>query len=274
MRLHHLRYRAAHASILSTVARGKQTKATSLAPPACTGRRAQAAAVATVALVGLATATLLGRALLAERQTVDDVFIFLRYARNLAEHGAYAFNVRTGPPVEGTSSPAWTLLLAAAWGAGLHGIGPAKGLSLGAAALIPIAAAFAVRRAVPGRPLLAAVPAMALALDADLATWAASGMDTALWSLACVACVGLAACRRPRAAALAAGALAMVRPEGPLFAVAVVAALGRDRRSLLRLALRARRNRRCESRSVIVIAMFSAAPSSGTNPSACRSSGM
>ena len=28
------------------------------------------------------------------------------------------------------------------------------------------------------------------------------------------------------------------------------------------------------SRSVIVIAMFSAAPSSGTNPSACRSSGM
>ena len=187
------------------------------------------------AFVGVATVVLVGRALLAERQTVDDVFIFLRYARRLAEHGEFAFN--SGLHVEGTSSVIWTLLVALAWRAGLHGVGAAKGLSLAAGALVPAVSGLAVRRAAPERPLCLAVPAIALALDADLATWASSGMDTALWTLACVGCVALAAARRERAAAVMAGALAWVRPEGPLFAVAAVAALARDRRSAVRLAI-------------------------------------
>ncbi len=152
--------------------------------------------------------------------------------------GSYAFDVGgRGPRVEGTSSVVWTLALSAAWKAGLRGVGVAKGLSLVAAGLVPATAAMAVRRAAPRRALAAAVPALALALDSDLATWAASGMDTALWTLSCVACVALAAARRPGAAAFASGALAWVRPEGPLFAAAAVAALARDRRSALRLAV-------------------------------------
>jgi len=186
-------------------------------------------------LVAAATAVLVGRALVAERQTVDDVFIFLRYARRLAEHGEYAFN--PGARVEGTSSVAWTLLLGLARRLRLHGIGVAKGMSLVAGALVPAVSALAVRRAVPGRPALLAVPAIALAFDADLATWAASGMDTAIWALAGVSCVALVAAGRERAAVVAAGALAWVRPEGPLFAVAAVAALARDRRSAVRLAV-------------------------------------
>src|ERR1019366_5277152 len=90
-------------------------------------------------LVLAATAVLVGGALLAERQTVDDVFIFLRYARNLAEHGRYAFNPGgPGIPVEGTSSVLWTLVLAAAWRAGWRGLGTAKLVSLVAGALVPV----------------------------------------------------------------------------------------------------------------------------------------
>jgi hypothetical protein len=185
-------------------------------------------------LVAAATAVLVGRALVAERQTVDDVFIFLRYARNLAQHGEYAFDLNVH--VEGTSSVVWTILLALAWRLGLHGVGAAKGMSLLAATLVPVISAFAVRRAAPERPLLLAVPAIALAFDADFATWAVSGMDTALWTLACVVCVALAAGRFERTAAIASGALAWVRPEGPLFAVVAVAVLARDRRSAVRLA--------------------------------------
>ena len=187
-------------------------------------------------LVLVATALLVWRALLAERQTVDDVFIFLRTSRNLAERGEMVFNAGAGQVrVEGTSSPAWTLLLALMWRLGGHGLGAAKAVSLVLAALLPAACALAALRATPGRALAIAVPAVALAFDADFANWASSGMDTALWTLACVVCVILA--DRPALAAVALGALAWVRPEGPLFTALGVAALAQDRRSLVRLAL-------------------------------------
>jgi hypothetical protein len=160
---------------------------------------------------------------------VDDVFIFLRYARNLATAGQYAFDL--GTRVEGTSSVAWTGLLALAWKAGWRGLGAAKALSFGAGLAIPAVCGVVVRRIVPERPWLLALPAVALALDADLAGWSASGMDTPLWSLACVGCVLLA--HRPAVAAVALGTLAWIRPEGPLLAAAGVIALSQDRRSLL-----------------------------------------
>jgi hypothetical protein len=117
------------------------------------------------------------------------------------------------------------------------GAGAAKRISLAAGALVPAACAWTVRRAAPRYAFAAAIPALALAFDADLATWAASGMDTALWTLACVACIALAAARREDAAAIGSGALAWVRPEGPLFAAAAVVALARNRRSAVRLAI-------------------------------------
>jgi hypothetical protein len=190
-----------------------------------------------MAAIVAATLVLGGRALLAERQTVDDVFIFLRYARNLAAHGAYAFDPFPGAArVEGTSSIVWTVALALAYRAGARGLGAAKAISLACGLLVPTVCALAVRRALPERPWLAALPAAALAVDADLATWIVSGMDTALWTLGCAACVALAASRRDGAAALLLGALAWLRPEGPLFAAAGVLAIAESRRTLLRLA--------------------------------------
>jgi hypothetical protein len=191
----------------------------------------------TIAVVIAATLALATRALVAERQTVDDVFIFLRYARNLATHGVYAFNAGQGvQPVEGTSSLVWTVGLALAYRAGARGLGAAKAISLACGLLLPATCVFAVRRELPGRALVAAVPAAALALDADLATWIVSGMDAALWCLACTGCVALVAARRERWAALLLGALAWLRPEGPLFAAAGVVAIAPNRRALLRLA--------------------------------------
>jgi hypothetical protein len=200
-------------------------------------------------LVAAGTAVLVARAVVAERQTVDDLFIFLRYARNLAERAEFAFN--PGERVEGTSSVAWTVALAGAWKLGLRGAGVAKAMSLATAALIPSACALALRpmptppggqgglmkdRTWEGPSLAMAVPALALAFDADLATWASSGMDTAPWTLACVACVAMVAAGRDHVAAFALGALAWVRPEGALFAAFGVLALATDRRSVVRLA--------------------------------------
>jgi hypothetical protein len=193
-------------------------------------------------VVAVATAVALYRALLAERQVVDDLFIYLRYARNLASAGEIAFS--RGEHVEGASSITWTLLLGAAYKVGFRGVAASKLLSLAAMLATPWMAAIAIRRATRTRDttrvasmgatlpiLLPALPAIALALDADFAIWGASGMDTSAWTLACVACV---ACVTPsasdapghaRAASLALGLLPWVRPEGPLLVAFGVVAL-------------------------------------------------
>jgi hypothetical protein len=204
-----------------------------------------------------------------ERQTVDDLFIYLRYARVLGQDGQIAFT--PGERVEGTSSVAWTLLLGAAYALGWRGVAAAKAMSLAVAAAIPSVCALAVRRAlaavapdpslrsgvpatgiapdpslrsgVPATqaPLAMALPALALAFDADLATWASSGMDTPLFALACAVCVGFAAAGRPRAAAVALGLLPWIRPESPLFTVLGAGALAlyapRDRARIALLAM-------------------------------------
>ncbi len=195
-------------------------------------RLGKASAVAWSVVV-LATAALVYRALLAERQMVDDLFIYLRYARALAETGEIAFS--PGERVEGASSIAWTIALALAFKVGLRGVAASKLLSLVAMTALPAACAVGVRRALPSQPLAMAVPALAIAVDADVAIWGASGMDTAAWALACVACVAIAA--RPgseRAAAVALGFLPWVRPEGPLLtalgAVALAVMCAREKR--------------------------------------------
>jgi hypothetical protein len=168
-------------------------------------------------LVALAAAVLVYRALLVERETVDDLFIYLRYARNLAKRHEVAFS--PGVRVEGFSSPLWTLLLSVFWSLGVQGVAAAKGLGLLVLAAIPFAAALAVRRSMPKVPLAAALPACALALDSDLALWGISGMDTPLFALACVGCVAMAAGSSTERVAFALGILPWVRPEGPLLTV-------------------------------------------------------
>jgi len=132
---------------------------------------------------------------------------------------------------------AWTLLLAGLWKVGYRGAGAAKLASLVVSAFVPVVTWVAIRRSLPGRSLAAGVAVIALALDADFASWASSGMDTPLWTLACIGCVALAAYGLDRTFLCALGALVWIRPEGPLFAAAAVIASSRGWRDAMRRSL-------------------------------------
>lgn len=79
-----------------------------------------------VALLPLLYATVV--LLLFPRWTVDDAYISLRYAENLAHHGQLVWNLGRDP-VEGYTGILWPLLLAALLKLGLPALSMAKGLS-------------------------------------------------------------------------------------------------------------------------------------------------
>ena len=61
-------------------------------------------------------------------RTVDDMFIFLRYAESIAAGDGVVYN--PGERVEGLSSPIWTLLLALGERLGIGGVSWSKTLGL------------------------------------------------------------------------------------------------------------------------------------------------
>jgi hypothetical protein len=171
---------------------------------------------------------------------LDDSWIHLHFARNLAAGDGFAYN--PGHPVAGSTAPLWTLVLAA--GAGIGGASLVMAKTLGVACAI--AAALVVRRAAMAfgaPPATALVAAVALLWSGAFAWGALSGMEVtlaallvavALWSLALDAtwmtavAAGLAALARPEAIVLA-PLLALARPLGVrralLFAVVVATLL-------------------------------------------------
>jgi arabinofuranosyltransferase len=171
---------------------------------------------------------------------LDDAWIHLRLATNLATGGGFALN--PGEPVAASTAPLWTLLLAAALAAGLPGLGAAKLLG----GLGYLAAALAARRL--GARLGLAPP---LALAAGLATvgfgrlaWGAlSGMEVPLAAALVTAAAWAAVAGRHGLAAIGFGLATLARPEAglliPLHALgarSVPAGLGRVALGLLVLA--------------------------------------
>src|SRR5712691_5807589 len=71
---------------------------------------------------------------------LDDSWIHLHFARNIAEGAGFSFN--PGVPVAGSTAPLWTLLLAA--GAALFGASPALAKVIGVGATL--GAALTMRR--------------------------------------------------------------------------------------------------------------------------------
>ena len=144
---------------------------------------------------------------------LDDSWIHLHFARNLAEGAGFSYN--PGVPVAGSTAPAWTVLLAA--GALAAGASLATAKALGVA--VTVGAALVVRRAclawgAPADVALAA--AVALLWRGPVAWGALSGMEVGLAALLVAAAV-LALARAPTAWAAAAGALAVLaRPEALL----------------------------------------------------------
>jgi arabinofuranosyltransferase len=180
------------------------------------------------ALVALAAVPPLAVFLVAERVIagasgfpLDDSWIHLHFARNLAEGGGFAYN--PGAPVAGSTAPLWTLALALAFA--VLGATPVVAKVLGV--VTTVAAALVMRRAaiawnVP--PPLGLASAIALTWTGAMTWGALSGMEVSLAAL-CVAAALLAHAHGHVAAtsALAASA-ALARPEAvlllPLLALA------------------------------------------------------
>src|SRR5437660_1225920 len=171
---------------------------------------------------------------------LDDSWIHLQFARNLAEGAGFAYN--PGVPVAGSTAPLWTLLLAA--GARVAGASLVMAKTLGVAgALI---AALVLRRAAlawGASPPAALVAAVGLVWSGPFAWGALSGMEVTLAALLVTAALlalardhlvltavagGLATLARPEAVVLL-PFLALARRPTPrrlaLFAAIVVAAL-------------------------------------------------
>jgi hypothetical protein len=179
-------------------------------------------------VVALATLVPLTLFLLRERQIaggagfpLDDAWIHLHFARNLAEGAGFSYN--PGVAVAGSTAPLWTLLLAA----GALAFGPSLALAKALGVLATIAAGVLTRRAAIalGAPAPAALGAgVALVWTGALAWGALSGMEVSL-AAALVAAALLAHARdRTLAAAILASLAALARPEAILLVPALLIA--------------------------------------------------
>jgi hypothetical protein len=169
----------------------------------------------------------------------DDGFIHLQYAKNLIEHGEFAFNVDERS--FGTTSPLWVMALAAI-GARLSSAESMVDVSRVLSWCAAFAALFVVyrlARAAGASRTVATCATTAFAANAWFARWSALGMESSAATLA-AAVVALTSLRAlenaPRAArfGVAVAIAALLRPEFylalPVFVVA--AATHRPRPSI------------------------------------------
>jgi hypothetical protein len=178
-------------------------------------------AAAGLILAGLAAA--IGLYLLRERQIagslgtsgfpLDDSWIHLQFARNLAEGRGFAYN--PGVSVPGSTAPLWTILLAGLFViAGAH-VAWVKIAGVAAAA----GSAWLARRLAiqwTGEPLLGLCAGLATVWSAPMAWGALSGMEVTLAALLVTGALCAHASDRFTLAALLIGAAALARPESVL----------------------------------------------------------
>ena len=178
---------------------------------------------------------------------LDDSWIHLHFARNLAAGAGFSYN--PGIPVAGSTAPLWTLLL----GAGAAVASPSLAMAKAVGVAATLAAALLTRRAAVawGAPAgVALVASIAFTWVGPVAWGALSGMEVSLAALlvaaallahahdrplgraraalACAACAALAVLARPEALLLA-PFLAAARPltarRVALFAIVTIAAV-------------------------------------------------
>ena len=152
---------------------------------------------------------------------LDDAWIHLQFARNLAEGRGFSFN--PGRPVAGSTAPLWTLLL----GAGATVSSPSLWMAKALGIAVTLAAALLTRRAAlawGARADAALVAAVALLWMGPVAWGALSGMEVSL--AACLVAAALLAHARDRvlASAVCAALAALARPESLLLIPLFVAA--------------------------------------------------
>ena len=144
---------------------------------------------------------------------LDDSWIHLHFARNLAEGAGFAYN--PGRPVAGSTAPLWTLLLAA----GAAGVGASVGLAKALGVICALGAAVLTRRAAlawGAPPAVAVVAGVALLWAGPIAWGALSGMEVTLAALLVAAALVAHAADRPWLTAMLAGLAVTARPEAAL----------------------------------------------------------
>ena len=167
----------------------------------------------------------------------DDAFIAFRYVGNAHDGHGLVWNPAPFRPVEGYSCFLWVVLLRCVWAVtGLPPPQTANPLAFGCALL---SLALLARRLValrlpesvrPAQPWLATLVLLAISGNHTVATWASSGLETALFGLCAVGWT-LAASRGPlpwpRSAlvplSLWAALAALTRPDGGLLVLATLA---------------------------------------------------
>lgn len=197
-------------------------------PPEGRGPDAFAAGLAWLAAAGL-FAWMVARAW---PFTVDDTYITLRYARNLAEGLGPTFNA-SGPRAEGCTTFLWMALLAIPHALRLDALLAAKALGvLATLGTFAVTARWAAREPGGGAWGPAAAALLLAALPAT-AVHAVSGMETALFTLLVTASFALAAAavREPGGASARALpalllAVALTRPEGLMLGGIALAGTG------------------------------------------------
>ncbi|PYO01570.1 MAG: hypothetical protein DMD91_07120 [Candidatus Rokuibacteriota bacterium] len=187
-------------------------------------------------LVVLAVAVPLVVFLTAERRIagttgfpLDDTWIHLQFARNLAE--GFGFSYNPGVPVAGSTAPLWTLLLAAGFAVAGPSIMTVKVIGVAttvAAGLVTRAAALAWGASAPA----ALFAALAMLWSGPIGWGALSGMEVSLAALLVAAALWAHARGRLFATALFAALAPLARPESivllPLLAVSTTPVVRRS----------------------------------------------
>jgi len=152
---------------------------------------------------------------------LDDSWIHLHFARNIAEGAGFSYN--PGVPVAGSTAPLWTLLLAL----GVFAFGSSLAVVKAIGITTALAATIMVRRAARawGAGRLGALgAAIGLAWTGAMAWGALSGMEVTLAALLVAASLLAHARGRDLWTAIGAAAAALARPEAivlvPLLAIA------------------------------------------------------
>lgn len=145
--------------------------------------------------------------------TPDDTYIYLQYARNIADGNGFSFNA--GEPTYGVTGPLWVLLIAAGTAGGLDPYVVAKTLDLllgGLSVIVALRLSLEILK----DPFYALCASALVATDAWLLRWTGSGLETMLGVLLVLLTFFYVYRTEYGVASLAAALLTLVRPEGGL----------------------------------------------------------
>lgn len=154
--------------------------------------------------------------LLPTPRTIDDAFITFRYARNLLDGLGFVYNA--GEQVLGTTTPLYTLLMAAL--AGLTGWRDFPWLALSVNALadaVTCLLLFRLGRALTARSGVGLAAALLWAVAPMSVTFAIGGMETSVFILLLTLSADLYLGSHYRAAAFVSALLLLTRPDGLIF---------------------------------------------------------